>query len=160
MYRPAPLVPMADVPRQAAARVRVIYGDTDKMGVVYHANYLRYMEHGRVEFIRQSGMSYARMERDGFALPAIELATEYRAAALYDDLVTVEVGLSHLTRARIHFSYRLVVEPGGREGLESPLEVLRAESRHCCLHVPTGRPARLPGEVYEVMQSCYTHPGA
>lgn len=159
MFRPAPLVPPVDIERTPVTKVRVIYGDTDKMGVVYHANYLRYMEHGRVEFIRQSGLSYAQMEGGGHGLPAIEVAADYRAAAVYDDLVTVEVGLAHLTPARVHFSYRLVVNVGDREGLEAPLEVLRAESRHCCLEMATGRPTRIPAEVYELMQSCYTPPG-
>ena len=53
---------------QCVSRSRVLYADTDKMGIVYHATYLRYLELGRVELLRAAGLSYARMEADGFEM--------------------------------------------------------------------------------------------
>ena len=137
----------------------MLYADTDKMGIVYHASYLRYMELGRVEFIRASGMPYTEMEKLGLALPLTDIAVQYLAPARYDDVLSIEVGLSLLTRVRVHFDYRFVVE--GREDAhgESPLQILTAQSRHACVRVADGRPERLPAEVYEVLGSCYTPSG-
>ena len=93
-----------------AAQVRVIYGDTDRMGIVYHGTYLRYMEHARVEFMRRLGMVYAKMERRGFGLPVVDLGVSYLAPARYDDVVSAYVGVQRLGMARLDFAYELVVE--------------------------------------------------
>ncbi|HLT36417.1 MAG TPA: thioesterase family protein, partial [Enhygromyxa sp.] len=63
------LVATPTVRLRRTAQIRVIYADTDRMGVVYHATYLRFLEHARVEFIRGLGFAYADMERMGFGLP-------------------------------------------------------------------------------------------
>ncbi|HUK67048.1 MAG TPA: thioesterase family protein [Anaeromyxobacteraceae bacterium] len=88
--------------------VRVIYGDTDQMGVVYYANYLRYFEAGRNEFIRAKGVTYREFEDEhGLALPVVEVAVRYRQPARYDDLLSVEVALSEIRRASARFEYRV-----------------------------------------------------
>ena len=88
--------------------VRVIYGDTDQMGVVYYANYLRYFEAGRNEFIRAKGVTYREFEDEhGLALPVVEVAVRYRQPARYDDLLSVEVALSEIRRASASFEYRV-----------------------------------------------------
>lgn len=153
----APLCPPVDPSRlRPVATARVLYADTDKMGIVYHASYLRYMELGRVEFIRGSGMPYTEMEKLGLALPLTDIAVQYRSPARYDETLSIEVGLSWLTRVRVHFDYRFVVH--GREGgsPQDPVEILTAHSRHACVRVADGRPERLPQAVYEVLGSCYT----
>jgi acyl-CoA thioester hydrolase len=152
-----PLCPPVDPARlRAVAQARVLYADTDKMGIVYHASYLRYMELGRVEFIRASGMPYTEMEKLGLALPLTDVAVQYLAPARYDDLLSIEVGLSLLTRVRVHFDYRFVVHDRRGQQEESPLAILTAQSRHACVRVAEGRPERLPAEVYEVLGNCYT----
>jgi len=145
-------------------RQRVIYADTDRMGVVYHATYLRFLEHARVEFIRSMGFAYADMERMGYGLPVIDLAVSYLAPAIYDDLVTVRVGMAKLTPARIHFVYRLSVEAGDRhdffgvggevsEAAPGPgLELLRAETRHGCMTLGDGRAARIPDSIFDMLE--------
>jgi acyl-CoA thioester hydrolase len=144
------------VPLKLAAKVRVIYGDTDRMGIVYHGTYLRYLEHGRVEFMRDLGAIYAEMERQGMGLPVTELAIRYLAPARYDDLVSIYVGVSKLGFARLDFVYKLVVEPGDRfvggdeRPLEEPLVVGYAESRHGCVSLEEGRITRLP----EALHGC------
>ena len=143
-------VPEPSVPLTLAAKVRVIYGDTDRMGVVYHGTYLRYLEHSRVEFMRKLGAVYAEMERQGMGLPVTELGIRYLASARYDDLVSIYVGVSKLGFARLDFVYKLVVELGDRfvgpqeEPLEAPLVVGFAESRHGCMTLDEGRITRLP----------------
>lgn len=146
----ARLVSPLDVPLVPTVRIRVIYGDTDRMGVVYHGTYLRYLEHARVEFIRALGFAYADMERLGYGLPVTDLAITYLAPARYDDLVSVHVALIKLTAARVYFGYRLTVEPGDRHEHEGPaIELVRAETRHGCISLADGGAARLPDVVFD-----------
>jgi acyl-CoA thioester hydrolase len=89
--------------------IRVIYGDTDQMGVVYYANYLRFFEAARNEFIRAKGLRYRDFEAEyGLLLPVVEAAVRYRQPARYDDLVTVEISLTEVRHASARFGYRLV----------------------------------------------------
>jgi acyl-CoA thioester hydrolase len=119
-------------------QVRVIYGDTDQMGVVYYANYLRYFEAGRNEFIRARGLRYRDFEaRFGLRLPVAEAQVSYRAPARYDDLITVETSLAEVRRASARFGYRIV-----REG-----EVLATgHTLHACVDLE-GRLQRMPAEL-------------
>ena len=76
----------------AETRIRVRYAETDQMGVVYHANYIIWMEVGRVEFFRANGLRYRDMERDdGVLLAVAEVQCRFRAPALYDEEVSVLV---------------------------------------------------------------------
>ncbi len=92
------------------ARLRVIYGDTDQMGVVYHANYFRYFEFSRMEFFRVRGGSYREMESAGFMLPVVEVSCQYKAPARYDDLLLIRPKVSELRRASLVFTYEVVRE--------------------------------------------------
>jgi acyl-CoA thioester hydrolase len=86
--------------------IRVIYGDTDQMGVVYYANYLRWFEAGRTEFLRAKGLSYSDFEaREKLILPVAEAGVTYRQPARYDDLVAVETRLVETRRASARFEY-------------------------------------------------------
>jgi len=86
---------------------RVTYAETDAMGVVYHANYLRWLEMGRTEFMRNLGISYKEMEDHGAHLPVSEVFCKYHASAKYDDLLTIETSVDFLRRASIQFAYRI-----------------------------------------------------
>lgn len=132
-----------------AVKVRVIYGDTDQMRVVYHGNYLRYMERARVEFMRQHGVVYAELESNGVGLPVVDLALSYHAPARYDDEITVFVGLSRVSWARIHFCYRLAILPGARAGLDQELDLMYAETRHGAIDMQEGGATRLPDAVFD-----------
>ncbi len=80
-----------------ATPIRVIYGDTDQMGVAYYANYLRWFEAGRNEFIRARGLTYREVEeRFRLMLPVAEAHVGYRSPARYDDLVAVETSLAEI----------------------------------------------------------------
>jgi acyl-CoA thioester hydrolase len=147
------LVGEPEIPLRRAAQIRVIYADTDLMGVVYHGTYLRYLEHARVEFIRSLGFAYADLERMGVGLPVIDLAVSYLNSARYDDIVSVDVGLAKLTLARVHFVYRATVQPGDRHEFHGPdpLELLRAQTFHGCLDMHERRATRMPEPVYDVL---------
>jgi acyl-CoA thioester hydrolase len=93
--------------------IRVIYGDTDQMGVVYYANYLRFFEASRNEFIRAKGSRYRDFEAEyGLVLPVVEAHVSYRQPARYDDLLTVEISLAEMRRASARFEYRILRDDG------------------------------------------------
>jgi len=118
------------------ARVRVIYGDTDQMGVVYYANYLRYFEFARSELLRAHGRSYREMEAEGLSLPVVEATCRYVAPARYEDLLLVGIEVPAVTRVTLTFRYQVT-----REGESDVL--CTGTTIHACLG-KGGRPARLP----------------
>ena len=84
---------------------RVIYGDTDQMGVVYYANYLRWFERGRSEFLRQIGLPYANIEAAGYHFPVAEVSCRYAQSARYDDVIEIATTLVELGRVYLLFEY-------------------------------------------------------
>ena len=119
-------------------QLRVIYGDTDRMGFVYYANYLRYFEAGRTEFIRAKGLRYRDFEeRHRLLLPVVETAVRYQVPARYDDLISVETSLAEIRRASARFDYRLLREDGQL--------LATGHTVHACVDAD-GRVQRMPRE--------------
>jgi len=93
--------------------LRVRYGETDQMGVVYHANYATYFEVGRTEAIRTLGLTYRETEEGGVEMPVTELAVRYLRSARYDDLLTVRTQLRELPdRHSVAFHQDILNERG------------------------------------------------
>jgi len=88
-------------------QVRVIFGDTDQMGVVYYANYLRYFESSRSALLRSRGLSARELYDQGVLFPVAEASCRYRRPARYEDLLDVDVTLSELGHVRIRFDYEV-----------------------------------------------------
>ncbi len=84
-------------------RIRVIYADTDAMGIVYHTNYIKWFEVGRTELFRDMGIVYADWESAGISLPLTKAFCHYLQPARYDDLLTVETEIEYVRRASIKF---------------------------------------------------------
>lgn len=131
--------------RVVEARTRVIYGDTDQMGVVYYANYFRYFELSRSEFFRSLGGSYVELEKQGFGLPVVEANARYRSPAKYDDVILIEVKLAELKRASMRFEY-VVRRETNRE------ELVTGHTVHACIG-PGGKPTGLPPEVMRLLSA-------
>ncbi|MBW3519364.1 thioesterase family protein [Flavobacterium sp. NKUCC04_CG] len=93
-------------------QLRVRYAETDQMGVVYHGNYAQYFEMGRVEWLRNLGLSYKKLEDTGVMLPVVSLSMNYKKPALYDDLLTVRTIFKSQTTVKIEFDYEIVNEQG------------------------------------------------
>jgi acyl-CoA thioester hydrolase len=89
---------------------RVRYSETDQMRVVYHGNYAQYFEVGRVEWLRNKGISYKWMEDNGIMLPVVSLTMNYKKPACYDELLTLKTILKNQTSVRIEFDYELYNE--------------------------------------------------
>jgi acyl-CoA thioester hydrolase len=113
---------------------RVIYGDTDQMGVVYYANYLRFFEGARAEYWRSLGRSYKDLEAAQIAMPVIEAHCNYKRPAYYEDVLAIETAVTEMRGASLRFTY--IVHRAGE---------LLAEgfTRHAVIG-PTGRPRPIP----------------
>ncbi len=120
-------------------RVRVRYAETDRMGVVYYANYFVWFEVGRTDWLRQTGWTYREMERDGVSLPVIEAQCEYRQPARYDDQIEIATSGTLVTPVRVRFDYAL-----SRAGDDTAIAA--GHTVHAAVD-PDGRPCRLPDRV-------------
>lgn len=94
-----------------AAQVRVRYQETDKMGVVYYANYLVWFEISRSEYFRKLGMPYSEFEKNGIYLPVVEAYCQYKAPARYDELIDLYARVTSLQEVRISFNYEIKRHP-------------------------------------------------
>ncbi|MFZ3105181.1 MAG: thioesterase family protein [Smithella sp.] len=88
-------------------KVRVIYADTDAMGVVYHTNYIKWFEIGRSELMRQLGVPYTELGKVGLNLPLIKVSCEYLKFATYDQLLTVETEFDYIKKATVRYNSRI-----------------------------------------------------
>ncbi|HET9182542.1 MAG TPA: thioesterase family protein [Candidatus Angelobacter sp.] len=96
-----------DIVGETSLRVR--YAETDKMGVVYHSNYVIWFEVGRVELLRQLGFQYSNMEKeDDCHIPVVDLRVRYKAPALYDDEIVVRTRLANVRSSLLHFGYEVL----------------------------------------------------
>lgn len=86
---------------------RVRYAETDRMGYLYYGNYAAYFEVGRVELLRDCGVSYRDLEDDGVLLPVRDFSVKYLRPAYYDELLSLETEIAELGRASVRFAYRL-----------------------------------------------------
>ncbi|HEY2901139.1 MAG TPA: thioesterase family protein [Polyangia bacterium] len=122
------------------AEVRVIYGDTDQMGMVYYANYLRYFEIGRNEYLRDAGANYRAFEKThGLFLPVVEAHLNYKRPARYDDQLQILAGLSAVGAASARFEYELRRLPDGEL-------LVTGHTLHACI-TADGRVVRIPPEM-------------
>ncbi|MFN7544031.1 MAG: acyl-CoA thioesterase [Acidobacteriota bacterium] len=83
------------------------YAETDQMGVVYHANYIVWMEVGRVEAMRAAGVDYAQMEREGVVVAVVGVEVDYRVAARYDEVVEVGVRVTEALSRKMRIEYEI-----------------------------------------------------
>lgn len=93
-------------------QVRVRYSETDQMGVVYHGNYIPFFEIGRVEWLRDKGISYKSLEESGIALPIVSMTLNYKKPARYDDLLFVKTKLKNYSGVKIEFECEIWSEQG------------------------------------------------
>ena len=124
---------------------RVIYGDTDQMGIVYYANYLRWFERGRSEFLRQIGLPYGTIEERGFHFPVTDVHCHYASSARYDDVVRIETELVELGRASLLFGYRIY-----REANDDLLA--SGSTKHACID-RASKVTRIPNLLVDALKS-------
>lgn len=123
--------------------IRVRYSETDQMRVVYHGNYAQYFEVGRVEWLRNKGVSYKWMEENGIMLPVVSLTMNYKKPARYDELLTLKTILKKQASVKIEFDYELYNE--NEELLTTGNSVL------VFVDMKTGRPIAPPLYILELL---------
>ena len=89
-------------------QIRVRYAETDRMGLLHHANYLVYFEQGRTELLREQGLTYRDMEDQGFYLVLTKIQVRYNSPAYYDDLLTLRTTVVRTTLVKIEHRYELM----------------------------------------------------
>ncbi len=135
---------MVDSLKYDEIQLRVRYGETDQMGVVYHGNYAQYFEVGRVEWLRKFGVSYKEMEENGVMLPVIALDVKFKKPARYDDLIKVKTRLIKLPSVSIEFEYEILNEAN---------EILATGSTTLVfIDINRNRPTRCPKYVLDKLQ--------
>ncbi len=90
--------------KKNVSKIRVIYADTDAMGIVYHTNYIKWFEIGRTELLRDMGIYYAVFESRGYNLPLTKVYCHYFLPARYDQVLLIETGIEYIKRASIKFN--------------------------------------------------------
>ena len=124
---------------------RIIYGDTDQMGVAYYANYLRWFELGRSELLRSIGLPYGKIEAQGFHFPVTEVTCRYAQSARYDDLIEIETEISSMRRATFTCNYKIRRSTDGAE-------LACGFTKHACVD-RNGRIVRLPEILLEALRA-------
>ncbi len=124
--------------------IRVRYQETDRMGVVYYANYLVWFEVARTEYLRENGLSYRELEeKEGIGLMVKDVSCEYKAPTFYDDVLTVESQITDMKNSSLVFLYEIY---------RGTKLIATGKTTHVCTD-KTGRPTRLPERIKETLST-------
>lgn len=128
---------------ETKTQLRVRYSETDKMGVVYHANYAQYFEVARTEMFRELNLPYDQMEANGVMLPLVDLYCRYYRPAHYDELLTIVTSVDEMPNVKIKFNYKIYNEKGDllTDGYTTLVFV----------DMKTNKPTRMPNYVKDVV---------
>ncbi len=133
------------LPITRSTKYRVLYADTDMMGVVYYGNYGRLYEMGRTEMIREMGMPYIELEHAGIVMPVFSVESKYRKVLKYDELITIETTVKEMPAVRMEFFHKIYNEDGGLAHEAKVVLVF--------LDMNTNRPVRAPESLVKLMEN-------
>ena len=132
---------------ESEVKIRVRYGETDRMGFVYYGIYATYFEVARVECLRNIGINYKDMEDGGISLPVLEYKIKYIKPAFYDELLTIKIKIKDLPGVRIRFDYETINEAGAILNI--------AETTLVFVNTQTMKPCQIPNFALEKMKGFY-----
>ncbi len=124
--------------------IRIYYEDTDCGGVVYYANYLKYFERARTEFIGDKGIDLAELMKMGYVFTVSHAEVEYKAPAYYGDVLEITAGLAKVTKASFTFFHEISRKKDGKL-------IVKGTAKLVCVN-EKGRPTRLPKVMQEKLQ--------
>jgi len=136
---------MSNLKKYNEIDLRIRYGETDQMGIVYHGNYAQYFEIGRTEWLRNLGITYKQMEEEGIKLPVISLVVNFKKSVCYDDVIKVKTTLKKMPTASIEFDYEIENEKG--EIVTTGNTVL------AFIDIVRNRPTRCPQHILDKLQN-------
>ena len=123
---------------------RIRYGETDQMGVVYHGNYAQFFEIGRIDWLRDFGISYKNMEENNVMLPVVNLQCKFIKPAEFDDKITVKTSLRKIPTVKIEFEYEIYNQKN---------ELLTTGSTMLAfINMKTNKPMRCPDYILEKLE--------
>ena len=127
----------------------VFYYETDRMGVVHHSNYVRWLEEARSHFLKQANIPYEEMEKEGIIVPVLSVSVKYRKHMTYGDVMQVYIRLVRLSYLKFDFEYKIINAKSGEL-------CATAESSHCFLN-SSFKPFRFHKEFpeyYRILTQC------
>mgnify|MGYP001552719233 CR=1 FL=1 len=131
--------------------VRVYYEDTDIYGIVYYANYLKYLERGRTEHMRRAGFDQNRVRAElELIFPVRKVDIDFLAPAVFDDELMVESRVVGISGARFEFLQQILRPQNGNT---DPDLICRAQVIVACINATTFKPARLPEDIYTALET-------
>lgn len=136
---------MPNLKKYYEINLRIRYGETDQMGIVYHGNYAQYFEIGRTEWLRNLGLTYKQMEADGIKLPVISLVVNFKKSVGYDEVIKIKTTLKKMPTASIEFDYEIENEKG--EIVTTGNTVL------AFIDIIRNRPTRCPQHILDKLQN-------
>lgn len=135
----------SNLPAESTLAIRIYYEDTDAGGIVFYANYLKFMERGRTEWLRTLGFDQSRLAHESGRIFVVHgLDMSYRKPARLDDVITIRSRVTRMGRASIHFAQR--AERNGELLAEGNIQV-------CCVDANSLKPAELPPELRATLES-------
>ena len=130
--------------KKFSTNLRVRYGETDQMGVVYHGNYATYFEVARTEWLRSLGITYKGLEESGIMLPVVSLSFQFMKPARYDDILTIAVSLKKKPLVKIDFDYEIINQ--NKEKISTGNSVL------AFIDMLTNKPIKCPDSILEKLE--------
>ena len=124
---------------------KVNFYDTDAMAVVHHANYIRWFETGRVEYLRKYGITLGDMMEDGYVFPITEVRAKYVSPGRFDDVICIETRPRALTKAKMAYTYRVCNKKTGEL-------MVKGFTQNVFTHKESGKITRLPEKYYTKLQ--------
>jgi len=128
-----------------SVRHKVNFYDTDAMEVVHHANYIRWFEIGRVEYLRELGITLGELMADGYVFPITDVSAKFLSPGHFDDELIIEATATALTKVKMSFDYRIL-----RSGTDEVL--VTGHSQNVFTSRETGKITRLPDKYYEKLK--------
>jgi acyl-CoA thioester hydrolase len=134
---------------------QIPFSETDAMGIVHHSNHARYLERGRIEFLRLAGLGYTEVMKRGQHYPVLELKVAFKKPLVFDQIILVETTISEMQKVRLNFSYRIFpaseLAPSSlsQEPFPGNPSVV-GETFHCCVN-NEGRPVEADPQFYQRM---------
>ncbi|REL24567.1 acyl-CoA thioesterase [Rhodohalobacter sp. SW132] len=122
--------------------LRSRYGETDQMGYVYYGRYPEFFEVARTEMMRDAGLTYRKLEEDGFMLPVISMEIDYRKPVLYDEEMQIEVMLFDRPHIKLHTYYRITTSRSSKPHVNGKVTL-------CFVDAETRKPVEAPNALIE-----------
>ena len=127
---------------------KVLYFETDRMGIVHHSNYIRWMEEGRLEYMRLNGVDYLDIENNGILMPVVSIDCKYKTSARFGDTAEIQTKLTYYNGVRMGFEYQIFMN-------NKTVLLCEGHSEHCFIDEASRSPVNLKKRMPDVSEHIY-----